>query len=50
VSTTRFEKPHSLSYHDATLTWRPMTFVSPASKIDEAGSPTMSVETIGSSV
>jgi hypothetical protein len=33
-----------------TLTWLPMTLVSPASKMQEAGSVTMSLETISSSV
>src|SRR5580658_3486553 len=36
VSSMRFEKPHSLSYQEKTLTRVPsMTFVSVASKIDE---------------
>ena len=46
---TRFEKPHSLSYQATTLTWRPSTRVRAESKIDEAGLPTMSVDTSGSS-
>ena len=33
-----------------TLTWLPMTLVRPESKIDDAGSPTMSEETMGASV
>ena len=37
VSSMRFEKPHSLSYHDETFTRLPDTFVSVASKFDEAG-------------
>src|SRR4051812_48772324 len=37
VSSMRFEKPHSLSYHDETFTSRPDTLVSVASKFDEAG-------------
>ena len=50
-STMRHEKPHSLSYHERTLTMLPpMTMVQPASKILEWLSPTMSVSTIGSSV
>ena len=49
-STRRFEKPHSLSYQLTTLAVRPCTIVSCASKIDEYGEPTMSAETIGSSV
>ena len=35
VSSMRFEKPHSLSYHDETLTRRPETLVRVASKFDE---------------
>src|SRR6218665_1401143 len=49
VSAARFEKPHSLSYQEATFTWLPITRMSPASKIDECASPTMSDETSGSS-
>ena len=37
VSSMRFEKPHSLSYQEETLTRRPETLVSVASKFDEAG-------------
>lgn len=48
-STSRFEKPHSLSYHAKTLTWSPATSVRGASKIAEWGSPTMSAETSGAS-
>ncbi len=33
----RFEKPHSLSYHELTFTRRPDTFVSVPSKFDDAG-------------
>src|SRR4051794_38873208 len=50
-SARRFEETHSLSYHAINLTRRPpMTIVSGASKIDEYGEVTMSVETIGSSL
>ena len=49
-STSRLEKPHSLSYQEMTLAWRPWTIVSLESKIDENGLPTMSCETISSSV
>ena len=49
-STSRFEKPHSLSYQEMTLAWRPWAIVSFESKIDEYGLPTMSCETISSSV
>ena len=37
VSSIRFEKPHSLSYQEETLTRRPDTLVSVASKFDDAG-------------
>ena len=37
VSSMRLLKPHSLSYHDETLTRRPETLVSVASKFDDAG-------------
>ncbi|MNN90420.1 hypothetical protein D3C81_2083650 [compost metagenome] len=37
VSSMRFEKPHSLSYQDETLTRRPETLVSDASTVLEAG-------------
>ena len=37
VSSMRFEKPHSLSYQDETLTKRPETLVRVASKLLEAG-------------
>ena len=37
VSSIRLLKPHSLSYQDETLTRRPETFVSVASKFDDAG-------------
>ena len=51
ISNTRLEYPHSLSYHETTLTIVPsMTAVSFESKIDDAGLLTMSDETIGSSV
>ncbi len=36
-STSRFEKPHSLSYQEMTLAWRPCAIVSLESKIDENG-------------
>ena len=49
-STSRFEKPHSLSYQEMTFAWRPCAIVSFESKIDEYGLPTMSCETISSSV
>ena len=49
-STNLFEYPHSLSYQPTTFAVVPITFVSPASKIHELGSVTMSAETIGSSV
>src|SRR3990170_412277 len=49
-STSRFEKPHSLSYQPITLTMFPMAIVESASNTHECGSPTMSEETSGSSV
>ena len=49
-SMSLLEYPHSLSYQPSTLTMVPMELVMPASKITDAGSVTMSVETIGSSV
>src|SRR5690606_20236888 len=48
VSSMRLEKPHSLSYHDETLTRRPETLVSVASKLLEAGLWLKSTETKGS--
>src|SRR5437867_9192439 len=48
VSSMRFEKPHSLSYHDETLTRRPETLVRVASKFDEAGLWLKSTDTSGS--
>ena len=36
-STSRLEKPHSLSYQEMTLAWRPCAIVSLESKIDEYG-------------
>jgi hypothetical protein len=48
VSSMRFEKPHSLSYHDDTLTRRPDTLVSVESKFDEAGLWLKSIDTSGS--
>ena len=47
----RFEKPHSLSYQLTVFTSVPsMTVVSGPSTIEEYVLPTMSEETIGSSV
>gem|GEM_PF-4113536 len=48
VSSMRFEKPHSLSYHDDTLTRRPETLVSVESKLLEAGLWLKSIDTSGS--
>ena len=48
VSSMRFEKPHSLSYHDETLTRRPDTLVRVESKFDEAGLWLKSIDTSGS--
>ncbi len=48
VSSMRFEKPHSLSYHDDTLTRRPDTLVKVESKFDEAGLWLKSIDTSGS--
>ncbi len=48
VSSMRFEKPHSLSYHDDTLTRRPDTLVRVESKFDEAGLWLKSIDTSGS--
>src|SRR3546814_19011374 len=45
VSSMRFEKPHSLSYHDDTLTRRPDTLVSVESKMLDAGLWLKSTET-----
>ena len=51
MTTIRLEYPHSLSYQLTALTSVPsITAVSPPSTIDEKALPTMSVETIGSSV
>ena len=47
VSSMRFEKPHSLSYHDDTLTSRPDTLVSVESKFDDAGLWLKSIDTSG---
>ena len=47
VSSIRLENPHSLSYQLDTLTRRPVTFVSVASKIDERASWLKSLETSG---
>src|SRR6267142_1602663 len=49
-STSRFEYPHSLSYQPSTFTWSPSAMVESPSRMHECGSPTMSLETIGSSV
>ena len=49
-STSRLEYPHSLSYQPMTFTTLPMAIVDSASNVHEAGEPTMSLETIGSSV
>lgn len=48
VSSMRFEKPHSLSYHDDTFTSRPETLVRVESKFDEAGLWLKSIDTSGS--
>src|SRR5690606_36223326 len=50
VSSIRFENPHSLSYQLLTLTRRPETFVSVASKVLEAGLWLKSTDTSGSVV
>src|SRR5581483_11575520 len=48
-STQRFEYPHSLSYHERTLTKLPsITFVYGASMIDECGLPLKSIDTSSS--
>ncbi|MCY1372282.1 hypothetical protein D9M69_594790 [compost metagenome] len=47
VSSMRLEKPHSLSYQAETLTSVPLTLVSVASKVDEAGLWLKSTETSG---
>src|ERR1700679_881452 len=54
-STSRLAYPHSLSYQPSTLTRvipeaEGMAMVNPASKVHDAGLPTMSEETMGSSV
>ena len=48
VSSMRFEKPHSLSYQDDTLTRRPETLVRVESKFDDAGLWLKSTDTSGS--
>ena len=48
-STRRFEYPHSLSYHPTTLTRLPMAIVKSESNVHDAGEPTMSEDTMGSS-
>src|SRR5262249_15440837 len=51
TSRIRFEKPHSLSYHDSTLAKLPsMTWVSRLSKIEEYGLWLKSLETSGRSL
>ena len=50
VSSMRFEKPHSLSYHDETLTRLPDTLVSVESKVLEAGLWLKSLDTSGSTL
>src|SRR3569833_1726948 len=51
VSIIRFEKPHSLSYHEQAFTRVPsMTFFRVASKIDECSSLLKSTDTSGSLV
>ncbi len=51
VSAIRFEKPHSLSYHDSTRTRVPSsTLVWSMWKVDDAGSWLKSIETFGSCV
>ena len=49
-SASRQEKPHSLSYQPNTFTWLPYAIVIEESNVHEAGEPTMSEDTIGSSV
>ena len=49
-STSRHEYPHSLSYQPITLTMVPCAIVERPSMMQEYGLPTMSDETIGSSV
>jgi hypothetical protein len=48
VSSMRFEKPHSLSYHDDTFTRRPDTLVRVESKLLDAGLWLKSTDTSGS--
>src|SRR5699024_10579092 len=50
VSTTRWEKPHSLSYQATTFTCRPSARVSSESNTADAGFPVMSLETSGASL
>src|SRR6202011_2465076 len=47
VSSMRLEKPHSLSYHEDTLTSLPETLVSVASNTEERASWLKSIETRG---
>src|SRR4029077_1361094 len=49
-STSRLEYPHSLSEHPKTFTLLPYAIVIDESNVQDAGEPTMSDETIGSSV
>ena len=48
TSAIRHEKPHSLSYHASTRTWRPTTLVWSGAKIDECVVWLKSIETLGS--
>src|SRR5690625_2477501 len=50
ASTRRLEKPHSLSYQPTILTVLPKAMVRLESKVHEGAVPTMSEDTIGSSV
>src|SRR5438270_1080502 len=49
-STSRLENPHSLSYQPSVFTRLPIAIVESPSRMHECGSPTMSLDTIGSSV
>ena len=49
-STRRLEYPHSLSYQPTAFTTLPIAIVAAASNVHDACEPTMSLETIGSSV
>lgn len=50
VSSMRFEKPHSLSYHEQTFTRRPATLVQVASNTELCGLWLKSLETSGPSL